>query len=407
MADAKLDSESSQVAVQLAAAGGILDEATDIARGFTKEAKNDRPAIFRAEAAAAHGKALLGLADPKLTSKNVADQVVGEAETLRNQLQEARDTEGGNIGPVVEDLLASLTRLRQPNALVEDAAKEGATRFKQSLEPRLRGVESEISRIEKMLNEVSESSGNESEALVQRLDTLKGEIETSEARVQELISDQDGKFTEAQEERRKEFADVLKQAQGSLAETQDQMEKRQAEVFERLDEIKTEVAETAASIGGRATALGHGAESIAQEKLAHRWSQGTIGLLLLAALVPIALGVLKAEQSPESVAGKISVALIIAGVASYAAGIARHHRERAAKARLMELEMTSFDPFISPLDPQERNDLRSTIIWRFFGPDGEPQKVDSPPRPGRDLREILHLRKSRRNGEEPPPPADE
>lgn len=47
--------------------------------------------------------------------------------------------------------------------------------FRQSLDPRLRGMKGEVDRIETMLNEVSESAGTEGEALVQRFDALKAE----------------------------------------------------------------------------------------------------------------------------------------------------------------------------------------------------------------------------------------
>lgn len=396
MRDTKLDSESSQVAAQLAAANGTLDEVADLTADFTKETKNDRPAIYRAEAAAAHGKALLGLADPTLTSKVVADEVVSDAEALRNQVKEARDASGGNIGPAAENLLASLTRLRQPNALVEEAAKEGATRFKQSLEPRLRGVESEISRIERMLNEVSESSGNESESLVQRMDALKAEIEASETRVQELISDQDSKFTEAQENRRNEFGEALIEAKEALGETRAAIEEDREKAALRLEEIKTEIGDTAAALGGQATAMGHGEESQKQEKLADRWSNITLGILLLAAAIPMVLILTDLDVTAESALAKVAVGLIVATAAGYTAGIARHHRERSAAARRMELEMNSFGPFIAPLDVEDRNDLRSTIIWRFFGPDNEPQEPDGAPRPRRSLMELLHLRRERR-----------
>jgi hypothetical protein len=96
------------------------------------------------------------------------------------------------------------------------------------------------------------------------------------------------------------------------------------------------------------------------------------------------------------------VGLIIAGAAGYTAGIARHHRERSASARRLELEMNSFDTFIAPLDGDERNDLRSTIIWRFFGPENEAQQPDSEPRPRPRLVELLHLKREKRTARQAP-----
>lgn len=386
---AKLDSESKEVA-------DALEEAAEHLDHFGEEARDDRPPLHRAATAVVVGRALIGLADPVTTSKPTANEVRETSESLRNQLSQAVADGGGTITGPAEDLLTALSRLRHVDG-TEQAAKEAALRFRQSLDPRLRSLKREVDRIETVLNDASESAGAQAEGLSQRLDVLKGEINNTEARVSELISDQDSKFTEAQEERRKEFAAVVKGAEAGVTDLQKNLEKQRGEVFERLDEIKAEVADTAAAIGGRATSFGHGAESIEQEALYHRWSFITIALLIGAALVPISFGILKAKQSPESVIGKAVVALLIAGVASYTAGVARHHRDRAAHARRMELEMTSFDPFVAPLDRDDRDDLRSTIVWRFFGPEAEPQEPDSPPRHGRDLREILHLKRKKRD----------
>lgn len=142
--------------------------------------------------------------------------------------------------------------------------------------------------------------------------------------------------------------------------------------------------------------MGHGEESKEQHQLVTYWSFVTILLLILAAAASLLFGAVYGDHSAESVIGKLSLALIIAGVAGYTAGIARHHRDRSAAARKQELEMNSFDTFIAPLGPKDRNDLRSTIIWRFLGPDNEPQSPDSEPRPRHRLRELLHLRRENR-----------
>jgi hypothetical protein len=90
------------------------------------------------------------------------------------------------------------------------------------------------------------------------------------------------------------------------------------------------------------------------------------------------------------------VALIIAGVAGYVGGLAHHHRERAARARRLQIELNAFGPFIAPLDQADRDDLRSTILWRFFGPDNTIQEPDGEPRPGRGITQLIRRRRAER-----------
>ena len=154
--------------------------------------------------------------------------------------------------------------------------------------------------------------------------------------------------------------------------------------------------------------MGHGEESDEQAKRAFRWSVAAVALLLAAAAIPIRAGILDADQSPESVLGKAVIALILGAVAGYAANIAKHHRERSATARRLELEMASFGPFIAPLDPPDQKDLRGAIVWRFYGPEVESQEPDGPPRPGSYALNWLRHRRDGRSDTAPieTPPAE-
>lgn len=72
--------------------------------------------------------------------------------------------------------------------------------------------------------------------------------------------------------------------------------------------------------------------------------------------------------------------------------------------------MNAFGPFIANLDREDRNDLRSTAVWRFFGPNAAAEEPDGDPRPGPRIAELLRIRRSKRKagpdsrggGAEPP-----
>lgn len=400
MGDAKLDGPSSGVRDTLVEAGRMMEETAEVLDGFSREVKDGREALYRAESAAASGRALVALADPSITPKDVANQVREKAENLLGNVRQAESsggTDGGTIAGPAEQLLVALNALRHPDP-VEEKAKEEARRYSQSLNPRIQAIKREIEALEGRLSELGDSASGQNTELTERVDGLKGELEAAGTRVDELISDQDAKFTEAQEERRREFASALRTASDELSSAQADFEEKKDEAVTRLAEVRGEIEKTAAELGGSAVAVNYGEEAKEQNRAAFWWTIVTIALLLLAASVPVALGVLEAKQSPESVAGKISIALIIAGVAGYVANLAHHHRERSARARRLQIELNAFGPFIATLNEEDRDDLRSTIVWRFFGPDNTSQEPDDEPKPGRGITRLLNLRKKARDG---------
>jgi hypothetical protein len=400
---AELDQQSAEVKAALTAAGVALDETAEVLDGISKEAKDNHAPLYRAGHAVEAGRALVGTVDPKVTPNDLAQDVQTTSETLRDQVRMAVNDEGGDVGGYTDMLLRHLTQLRQPNAALEKEAKNAAVRFRQSVEPRLRAVTGEIEGVETRMAELLEQTADQTSQVQERLTELKAESDAAKARVDGLISEQDSKFTDAQEERRKEFADLVAASKTDLSKARQEVEASRDEAVERIQATQADLDKTAAALGGRASAMGHGKESDEQATKAFRWSVAAVALLLVAAIVPIAAGILEASQSPESVLGKSIVALVLAGVAGYAATIARHHRERAANARRLELEMASFGPFIATLDPDDQNTLRAAIVWRFYGEPASPQEPDGPPRPGLHALEFIRRRKAK--GEVSPPAA--
>jgi hypothetical protein len=393
----KLDEASAGVAAALEATSTFLTETSEVLDTLPSETKEARPALYRAEAAVENGRSLVGVIDPRVVPQTLADEIRNQAEEVRDQVRLVPD-DGGDVGPAAEELLARLMRLRQPGE-VEQKAKEISRRFAQSLGGRLRGVEGEMKAAEDRVAQMAEQTTTQTEEVKQRLDELKAESDAAKERVDGLIGEQDKKFTDAQEERRKRFDDSLEAAKSTLSDTQQELEARRDEAVQRIKDIEEDLANTAAALGGRASAMGHGKESDQQAKRAFWWSVAAIALLLAAAAIPIRAGILDADQSLESVIGKTVIALILGAVAGYAANIAKHHRQRAATARRLELEMASFGPFIAPLEPDDQKDLRGAIVWRFYGPEVEPQEPDGPPRPGSYALDWI---RRRRNGRTDP-----
>lgn len=188
-----------------------------------------------------------------------------------------------------------------------------------------------------------------------------------------------------------------------MTDARSTFDERATEAKKHINELEDEISKTAAEIGGAGIAIDNHKESEEQTEKAFWWTVLTVFVLITAVVITILIGIESSSQSPESVAGKITVALIFAGIASYTAGVARHHRERAATARRLAIELNAFGPFIAPLDKVDRDDLRSTIVWRFFGPpNAVNQDSDAEPTPGPRIMQLLRGRRKRREPPEAP-----
>jgi uncharacterized membrane protein YhaH (DUF805 family) len=359
----QLDELSEQIAGHLRDAGSLLSEAERIFDEETTSEHRDKwPNVYRLESATKQAQKALTWADPRITPQAVADDLVNAARQARDVIREAVDTGGGSLIDAAEGLL-KVTGQIGPQLL---------------------------------------ASEEEANALVARLHEIQAEIDNATGRVNELISSQDAKFAEAQKKWATRLDDAFRNAETDLTQDQAAFVQRASEAREHITELEDDISKTAAELGGQGIAIENYRESEEQTAKAFWWTVLTVLLLIVAAGIPLFIGIESSNQSPESVAGKITVALILAGIASYTAGVARHHRRRAATARRLAIELNAFGPFIAPLEKGDRDDLRSTIVWRFFGPpDAVNQDSDAEPTPGP---RILQLLSARREARKPPKP---
>ena len=354
----EFDPFSEEVAGLLREAGNLLSEAEQIFREEGADTVRSKwPNAYRLESATEHARSILAWADPRIIRKDVAEAVVSSARKARDTIREAVDTGGGSLIDAANDLLNVTAQI----------------------EPRL------------------PPSEDEATAAMARLADVQAEIDQMRGRIDHLVSDQESKLTEAQEKWATRSEEAFHKAERDLSEGSATFDQRAMEAQEHIRELEDEISKTAAEIGGTGISIDNQQESKEQTKKAFWWTVTTVALLIAAAVLAVLVGIENSSQTPESVAGKITVALIFAGIAGYTAGVARHHRERAATARRLAIELNAFGPFIAPLEKVDRNDLRSTIVWRFFGPPGlVNQSQDSEPTPGPRILQLIRERREKR-----------
>jgi hypothetical protein len=359
------DQTSDRVSARLVEAQNLLSQAEQIfASETTSEHRTQWPNVYRLESATEHAQKVLQLANPRITREAAVDELVASATQVRDAIRAAVDSGGG-------DLIGSADRLLTATAQIEPAL----------LSP-----------------EEAKTAGASALA---RLNEIQGEIESRRSRIDEQISEHDERFADAEAKRASRFDEATSKADAELSLAREAFDIRVQEAQDHIAELEDDIGQTAAALGGRAIAIDNNKESEEQATKAFRWTVLTVSLLILAAGIPLLIGIEDANQSPESVAGKITVGLILAGIASYTAGVARHHRRRAATARRLAIELNAFGPFIAPLEKDDRDDLRSTIVWRFFGPpDDVNQDSDAEPTPGSRIVQLLDERRKARKSPE-------
>ena len=280
MPDDDLDQLSEQIAGHLNEAKGLLAQTEEILdKETTEEHRTQWSNVYRLESATKHAQTVLTRTDPRITREAVATELLEAATLARNTIREAVDTGGGSLIGAAEALLNATARI----------------------EPQFIPSEEEI------------------DVVVARLRDVQLEIEKSKSRIDQLISAQNAKFNEAEEKRDTRFDDSLQQAEVNLSQASAEVDKRAGEATEHIAELEEDISKTAAALGGGAIALDNYKESEEQTKRAFWWTVLTVLLLIIAAAIPIAIGIEQSHQSLESVAGKITVALILAGIASYTA----------------------------------------------------------------------------------------
>jgi hypothetical protein len=347
-----LDDTSKLVAARLGEAREFLAEAKRIfAEETTQQHRDQWPNVYRLEYATTLAEQALTSANPRVTPQAAADECANAARQARDVIREAVTTGGGSLIDAAENLLRAVGQLGRPPVSPEE--------------------------------EVA---------------TALAQLHDAQAALNELISTQDAKFSEAQDKWTNRLDEAFSEAETDLRQGRSSFVQRAGEAQKHINELEEDISRTAAELGSKGIAIDNYKESEEQTSRAFWWTVVTLVVLAIAAGISIFIGIENSGQSPESVAGKITVALILAGIAGYTAGVARHHRQRAATARRLAIELVAFGPFIAPLGKTDRDDVRSTIVWRFFGPPEDVNQArDEAPTPGPALLQRLGARRKARS----------
>ena len=218
------------------------------------------------------------------------------------------------------------------------------------------------------------------QSMQQQASLAESQVARSVERVDRAIAEHQQQFSQAQEDRSKDFqarmTQLMDNSAAQLAQRRDAADAALAAIQQQVDEA----AELVSVFAAAGTANAYSKEAKDQAKLADNWRYAAIGLGVVAAVAAISLFFGHTGNNPAwaLIIGKLAVGIAFGGLASYAARQSSSHRRREETARHLELNIAAFGPFVRELDGQGQLRARAKVVDAIFlrkvggdGPDGE------------------------------------
>lgn len=354
-----------------------------------------------------HVEGSLKNADPELVPAGPLDQINGQLEAMASSLQQYEATPQATYldqaNSYADALLGPAAQLspRASQAGSHDLQSAVST-FRRSSGQHLRNIEQEVSELQAKADEVR-----------QQLETQETKITTQDARLDSVVSEFQAQFSTSEDQRRAEFNQAVEEGRSQLREAVDAadsavkaaieqasadlgelLEKSKtasgealAEVQERadqqfkefsgtgnqrvsqLDELLKKAVKTVGVIGSTGMAGGYQIVANDEKKAANFWRWiAVVGLASAVAATIFALwhGISEGFELDRFFA-KVTVAVPLIALASYAARESSKHREQERINRQIELQLASLDAYLVTLPEPEQNRVRAKLADRFFG----------------------------------------
>lgn len=234
-----------------------------------------------------------------------------------------------------------------------------------------------------------EAASTAQAAAEQRLEELTATVDTQKARLDQAISEYQSQFSSAQEERSR-AAEELRSAQtaefqahikriGEDAEAE--MEARRTDVdvvFQEINRYRDQAAKVTEAIGITGMAEGFRKDADEQKKAADQLRVGAVSALVATAVLAIwaATATRAGAFQGTTFLARIVVSAAVGSIATYLIIQSAHHRERERRARKVELELASIDPYLALMPSEVSVEVKTKLADAWFGQPVAP--IDDP-----------------------------
>jgi hypothetical protein len=407
---------------------GIGDQLRAVLDGFGDEDRElletRNPGwIARVGAAADWADGLTGLLDPRLVAFELLDAV---HERLNQTLSSAQNAVADPtyatqaeqfVGQAVREA-GGLAMAAPPLPELADAVGKrigravglratALTRELGDLESQLQMVRQEVAQAR---DEATAQDERRVAEQVQRIAELAQAVDTERARIDQFVTTAVNENQQAERNRQSVHEGALKEQEGEFEEIHATMSAKADELVAKiaddakrqLDEAAAEHAQLAADLKTAADdVIGHlgevktkvdelyevivkkglsgafAAEAKSQAGSANVWRW----IALVLGLLAIGIALVTALHHPDDLSwqaliAKLSVSLLLGGLATYAGKQSGLHRRREAVAKELELDLAAIGPFLEQMEPEQRTEAIQAFTQRWMtsraiaGPDG-------------------------------------
>ncbi|BBG65893.1 hypothetical protein NNO_1190 [Hydrogenimonas sp.] len=258
-----------------------------------------------------------------------------------------------------------------------------------------------VSQKDTLQNELKSLSGEVADC-EQKLQKLERQIEARKNETDTLISQWQSQFSEAQERRNTDYAawrekvdkqaasqtqEVIDKSEETLKSHQSAFEEEISAIIKDADAKHKAILELYELTAGDSVGAGYIKSADKEMKQANTWRWIAIGFIVTTVLWLAFVYFCNAGSfdfchfGAEGFWIKIVTAFSLTGVmlygAAYASQQSTKHRNNEKRARWFALEIKAFDPFISSLKEDQRQELKRQLSERLFGhhEDGDDEKV--------------------------------
>lgn len=356
------------------------------------ETEEERDAVARLGAVVEYLDAFRSC-DPRLVEPQGPADVYQHLTAMQNSLthyQADREANRAHLAAAATNNPNLMNALRSyfpyPGAdTATQATKAAATRFRHALEEQVETLKTTISDLRGQLDQEQTAHREAQAAAVAQLEELKTQIAAGEATIaaagaafETQTAEQQAAFTAEVTSR----GNALKLSEAERASTQEErlaaLEKSAAEarnaeaaeaegVLAQLREYEEQAKAVIDSTSRHAVSGEYGTWAAHQARSAFWWTIAAV-LIGVGTVVGLILAVSSAkDDTVQFVIYKVSIGLLAAAVAGYAAKQASEHRVQERRFKRLALDVAALEPFLATLE--DATTIRDEFAKRVFAPE--------------------------------------
>jgi hypothetical protein len=346
--------------------------------GVVDEHPQYREQMERLDAVLAYAITVISRSDFRLVGDAIYEALMSTLVALRDQAQTQTAAVAQNAATHGSNVLDYLARFPPAKGRLREQAIVGMLAdFQREAQRRLDALMTEISGVRTSMKAAEEDEANRLAALDatitertasfnEAVTETQRSIGVQRQQLEQALTDQAERFRAAQDERNESFKEQFEKVENTFDQTASEAHSRLNAAVSDIERMREESAQLVGAIGITGTAERYDEEAKTQRAAADSWRRAAVLLALLA----VAIGcwaAFEGDQETANLAGKLTIGIVLGGVAAYAARQSARHRGREEDARAIQLDLAAFQPFIELLPEAQQHEERIALGRKLFG----------------------------------------